>query len=61
MVEVPVLKGHVKSFVKKKAVEARSLPRAVEKLGEEPTSHINKEKRNTLLGLRMLGAPRVRP
>lgn len=61
MVEVPVLKGHVKGSVKKKAMQAKSLPRGIEKMDDEPTGRINKEKRNTLLGLRMLGAPRVRP
>lgn len=47
---IPVLKGHVKGHVKVKAEEARKVP-----------SEIQKQRRDTLLGLRKIGAPRVGP
>ena len=58
---IPVLKGHVKGHVRVKAEEARKVPPGIQKIDQDPTSGKKKQRRDTLLGLRKIGAPRVGP
>ena len=58
---IPVLKGHVKGHVRVKAEEARKVPPGIQKIDQESTSGKKKQRRDTLLGLRKIGAPRVGP